>query len=57
MIISPEPTAEECRKQEIKVSTSTPEIEEIEDSENQNHDPYKEFLDQCKDCGISLTCK
>ena len=34
MVISPESTANEGKKKKIKISTSTPEIEEIEDSEN-----------------------
>ena len=55
--ISPESSAIDKKKEgkkKIIVPDSTPEIEEISDSENQNHDPDKEFLDQCSDCGIGL---
>ena len=52
MAISPESSAMD--KKEGKKKVNTPEIEEISDSENQNHDPDKEFLDQCSDCGIGL---
>ena len=50
MVISPESADHANDKDKVIV----PEIEEISDSENQNHVPDKEFLDQCSDCGISI---
>ena len=48
MVISPEPSAGEKLKNTNKIKNKnvqvrTPKIEEIEDSENQNHDPDKKF--------------